>query len=123
MNVFCREWERFVRKEDIQREGYVPCIVEKYGVERRLAIKRDLLEEIAFDEEQGHLSYRKPLLSFPRFSLVSSTRVPLIPRTEDPRQSPFQRGVSLFGHSLVRGFSLSLLRLGVCFFTWVFGRP
>ncbi|PHJ22732.1 ribosomal l25 family protein [Cystoisospora suis] len=57
VDLKCKEWERFVRKEDIQREGYVPCIVEKYGIERRLAIRRDLLESIAFDEEHGHLSY------------------------------------------------------------------
>lgn len=91
LDLECKEWERFVRKEDIQREGYVPCIVEKYGIERRLAIKRDLLESIAFDEEHGHLSYckRHPSLSlslsFSRQSLLwfsfSRTFSPFCPRT------------------------------------------
>ncbi|KEP65955.1 UNVERIFIED_CONTAM: ribosomal l25 family protein [Hammondia hammondi] len=57
VDVACKPWERFVRKEDIQRAGYVPCIVEKYGVERRLAIHRSTLEALAFDEQHGHLSY------------------------------------------------------------------
>nr|CEL77657.1 TPA: 50S ribosomal protein L25 [Toxoplasma gondii VEG] len=57
VDVACKPWKRFVRKEDIQRAGYVPCIVEKYGIERRLAIHRDTLEALAFDEQHGHLSY------------------------------------------------------------------
>ncbi|PFH34361.1 ribosomal l25 family protein [Besnoitia besnoiti] len=57
VTVECRRWERFVRKEDIQRAGYVPCVVEKYGVERRLAIERRAIEALAFEEAHGHLSH------------------------------------------------------------------
>ncbi|CRG98139.1 conserved Plasmodium protein, unknown function [Plasmodium gallinaceum] len=49
-------WEKFKKKELIQAHGYIPAIIWKYGCEERICIKHKLIDEYAFEEEDGHLS-------------------------------------------------------------------
>ncbi|CDO62717.1 conserved Plasmodium protein, unknown function [Plasmodium reichenowi] len=49
-------WEKFKKKELIQANGYIPAIIWKYGIEERICIPHKLIDEYAFEEEDGHLS-------------------------------------------------------------------
>ena len=56
--VHAEQWPRFVSKEQLNNEGYVPTIVWKHGEERRVIFKRQDIDPIAFDDvgENSHIS-------------------------------------------------------------------
>jgi len=57
VHIHAQEWPRFTMKEELLERGFVPATINRYGPQRRVAFNRAELERIAFDEEQGHLSY------------------------------------------------------------------
>ncbi|CAI7718111.1 conserved Plasmodium protein, unknown function [Plasmodium vivax] len=56
VDVQGRCWEKFKKKELLQVHGYIPAIIWKYGAEQRICIDHRLIDEYAFEEEDGHLS-------------------------------------------------------------------
>ncbi|SBT70356.1 ribosomal protein L25, putative [Plasmodium malariae] len=56
VDLKARRWEKFKKKELIQVHGYVPAIIWKYGIEKRICIDHKLIDEYAFEEDDGHLS-------------------------------------------------------------------
>ncbi|ANQ06175.1 Ribosomal L25-like protein [Plasmodium coatneyi] len=56
VDVQGRCWEKFKKKELLQVHGYIPAIIWKYGPEQRICIDHKLIDEYAFEEEDGHLS-------------------------------------------------------------------
>lgn len=60
VDIECRPWERFVSSEQIQSEGFIPCVIGGKGVYRKCVVSAAALHELAFDEAEGHLSLRNP---------------------------------------------------------------
>ncbi|GAW79247.1 hypothetical protein, conserved [Plasmodium gonderi] len=56
VDIEARCWEKFKKKELLQVHGYIPAIIWKYGMDQRICIDHKLIEEYAFEEEDGHLS-------------------------------------------------------------------
>ncbi|ETW57551.1 hypothetical protein PFUGPA_00455 [Plasmodium falciparum Palo Alto/Uganda] len=56
VDIEAKCWEKFKKKELIQANGYIPAIIWKYGIEERICIPHKLIDEYAFEEEDGHLS-------------------------------------------------------------------
>ncbi|KAL8439618.1 hypothetical protein Efla_003831 [Eimeria flavescens] len=57
VEVECRPWERFVSSEQLRGAGFVPCVISGKGVYRKVAAPAAALQELAFDEAEGHLSF------------------------------------------------------------------
>ena len=58
VEVSAEQWPRYVAKEQLLNEGYVPAVVWKHGEERRVVFRREEIERIAFDDvgENSHVS-------------------------------------------------------------------
>eukprot|EP00386_Alphamonas_edax_P008340 GDKI01027364.1.p1 GENE.GDKI01027364.1~~GDKI01027364.1.p1 ORF type:complete len:277 (+),score=64.64 GDKI01027364.1:91-831(+) len=57
VNLEAKEWPRFASTEDIRDEKHIPAIIWKYGPHRRVCFEEKAIKELAFDEEEGHLSH------------------------------------------------------------------
>lgn len=59
MTLDCHPWGKFVSSTQLEESGYVPSVVMGRGCYRRIAIPREKIQCLAFDEEDGHISLRK----------------------------------------------------------------
>mmetsp|Transcript_34006 Transcript_34006/g.75857 ORF Transcript_34006/g.75857 Transcript_34006/m.75857 type:complete len:310 (+) Transcript_34006:85-1014(+) len=57
VHIRAESWPRFVMKEALLEEDRLPAIITGYGPQRRVHFKQQEMEQIAFDEPQGHLSH------------------------------------------------------------------
>jgi hypothetical protein len=58
VSVDAISWPRFAPKEKVLDEGYIPAIIGKYGIDRKVLIKKADLNEIAFDDgPDAHVSH------------------------------------------------------------------
>ena len=58
VTIPAKSWPRFVSKEQLISEGFVPGVIWKHGEERRIIFKREHIDPVAFDDvgENSHIS-------------------------------------------------------------------
>ena len=57
VSLSARSWPRYAAKERLLEEGFIPAIVWKYGIERKIILRKEDILPIAFDDgPDAHVS-------------------------------------------------------------------
>lgn len=56
IHIRAEQWPRFAMKEELLENGRLPAVICKSGPSRKITFNKTDMEQIAFDEPNGHLS-------------------------------------------------------------------